>query len=114
MLQKLKNKISGTELEQIVKLVKCDKDKINVSEKVDFSLTFYMVNEVPDKESFFKELKNLLNERGQFLIVEPKLFHVSKKEFELTIKIAENNGFKIYEGPKLPFSWSAILKMPNR
>jgi ubiquinone/menaquinone biosynthesis C-methylase UbiE len=110
MLQILKNKISGTELQQIIKLVKCDKDKINVSEKVDFILTFYMVHEVPDKESFFKELKNILNEKGQFLIVEPKLFHVSKKEFESTIKVAENNGFKTYQGPKLPFSWSAILK----
>ncbi len=69
-----------------------------------------MVHEVPDKESFFKELKYILDERGQLLIVEPKLFHVSKKEFELTIKIAENNGFKSYQGPKLPFSWSAILK----
>jgi ubiquinone/menaquinone biosynthesis C-methylase UbiE len=110
MLKILSDKISGTELEQIIRLVKCNKDTINVSEKVDFILTFYMVHEVPDKESFFKELKNLLNKRGQFLIVEPKLFHVSKKDFELTIKIAENNGFKAYQGPKLPFSWSAILK----
>jgi ubiquinone/menaquinone biosynthesis C-methylase UbiE len=110
MLQKLKNKINGTELEQTIRLVKCDKDKVNVSEKVDFILTFFMVHEVPDKESFFKELKSILKEKGEFLIVEPKLFHVSKKEFELTIKLAENSGFKIYQGPKLPFSWSAILK----
>ncbi|MCX6121516.1 MAG: class I SAM-dependent methyltransferase [Ignavibacteriales bacterium] len=110
MLQKLGNKIKGTELEERIKLVKCDKDKINISEKVDFILTFYMVHEVPDKNSFFKQLKNILNEKGQFLIVEPKLFHVSQKEFELTIKLAENNGFKIYQGPKLPLSWSALLK----
>jgi ubiquinone/menaquinone biosynthesis C-methylase UbiE len=110
MLQKLGNKIRGTELEERIKLVKCDKGKINISERVDFILAFYMVHEVPDKDSFFKELKNILNENGQFLIVEPKLFHVSQKEFELTTKLAENNGFKIYQGPKLPFSWSAILK----
>jgi Methylase involved in ubiquinone/menaquinone biosynthesis len=110
MLQKLGNKIKGTELEERIKLVKCDKDKINISERVDFILAFFMVHEVPDKNSFFKELKNILNEKGQFLIVEPKLFHVSQKEFELTIKLAENNGFKIYQGPKLPFSWSALLR----
>jgi len=110
MLQKLGNKIKGTELEEKIKLIKCDKDKINISEKADFILAFYMVHEVPDKNSFFKELKNILNKQGQFLIVEPKLFHVSQKEFELTTKCAENNGFKIYQGPKLHFSWSAILK----
>jgi ubiquinone/menaquinone biosynthesis C-methylase UbiE len=110
MLQKLGSKIKGTELEERITLVKCDKDKINVQERVDFILAFYMVHEIPDKNSFFKELKNVLNEKGQFLLVEPKLFHVSLKEFELTTQVAENNGFKIYQGPKFPFSWSAILK----
>jgi ubiquinone/menaquinone biosynthesis C-methylase UbiE len=110
MLQKLGKKIEGTELEDRIKLLKCDKDKINISQQVDFILAFYMIHEVPDKNSFFKELKNALNEKGQFLIVEPKLFHVSREEFELTIKLAENNGFKIYQGPTLPLSWSALLK----
>ena len=110
MLQKLRDKIKGTEFEERMKLVHCDKDKINVQERVDFILAFYMVHEIIDKNSFFKELKNILNEKGQFLIVEPKLFHVSQKEFEGTIKLAENNGFSIFEGPKLLFSWSAILK----
>jgi len=110
MLQKLSKKIKGTELEDRIKLLKCDKDKINISQQVDFILAFYMIHEVPDKNSFFKELKNALNEKGQFLIVEPKLFHVSRDEFELTIKLAENNGFKIYQGPTLLLSWSALLK----
>ncbi len=110
MLKKLSKKIKGTELEERIKLVKCDQDKINISERVDFILAFYMVHEVPDKNSFFNELKNVLKEKGEFLLVEPKLFHVSQKEFELTTRLAETNGFKIYPGPKLPFSRSAILK----
>jgi hypothetical protein len=32
-----------------------------------------------------------------------------KKEFELTLQKAEQAGFKITNGPKLPFSHSAIL-----
>ncbi len=113
MLQKLANKIRGTELEKRIKLVKCGKDKINVSEKIDFGLAFFMVHEIPNKEPFFKELRSILNENGQVLIVEPKLFHVSRKGFELTKKIAENVGFKIDQGPRLPFCWSAIMKIPN-
>jgi ubiquinone/menaquinone biosynthesis C-methylase UbiE len=110
MLEKLRNKIRGTELEERITLVKCTKDAINVSEKVDFGLAFYMVHEVPDKESFFHQLKSILKENGQILIVEPKLFHVSKKEFDSTTYIAESAGFTINPGPGLLLSWTAILK----
>ena len=110
MLQKIRNKIHGTELEDRIKLIKSEEDKFNVSEKVDFILAFYMVHEVPNKNRLFEALKNVLNEKGQFLIVEPKFFHVTKKEFGLTMQIAEKAGFRVTQGPKLPFSFSAILK----
>jgi ubiquinone/menaquinone biosynthesis C-methylase UbiE len=111
MLQELSRKIKGTELEHRIKPIRCDQDRINISERVDLILAFYMVHEVPDKSSFFKQLKDVLNERGQILLVEPKLFHVSRKAFELTIKVAEDNGFRAYQGPKLLFSWSAVLRI---
>jgi len=110
MLQKIRDKISGTPLEGIIQTVKCEQDQIIVNEKVDFILAFYMVHEVPDKDNFFATLKNLLNETGLVLIVEPKLFHVSKKEFELSLEKAEKIGFVASQGPKLPFSFSSILK----
>lgn len=109
MLQKIRSKIKGTELEKRIELVKCEQDKIVVPEKVDFILAFYMVHEVPDKEKLFQQLKNILNENGKFLIVEPKFFHVSKKEFDLTIGKAEKTGFKAAMGLKLAFSFSSIL-----
>jgi len=114
MLQKLRDKIYGTPLERIIQLIKCDKDEIVIPEKVDFILAFYMVHEVPDKDRLFATLKNFLNDGGEFLIVEPKLFHVSKKEFALTISKAEAAGFKAAEGPKLPFSFSALLKISQK
>jgi ubiquinone/menaquinone biosynthesis C-methylase UbiE len=110
MLRKLGNKIKGTELEARIKLIQCDKDSIHVSEQVDFILAFYMVHEVPNKDSFFRELKNILHTQGQFLLVEPKLFHVSQEEFKATTDIAQKVGFKICQGPGLPLSWSALLK----
>ena len=109
MLQKLRGKIKGTTLENRIALVKCDKDKINVSDKVDFILAFYMVHEVPDKEKLFTSLKNILKENGKFLIVEPKLFHVTKKEFASTIEKSVKAGFKADDGPILHFSFSALL-----
>ena len=111
MLQKLQNKIRGTSLEKVIQLIKCEKDKIVIPEKVGFILAFYMVHEVPDKDKLFTTLKNFLNEKGELLIVEPKLFHVSKKEFTSTISKAEAVGFKAAEGPKLLFSFSSVLRV---
>jgi ubiquinone/menaquinone biosynthesis C-methylase UbiE len=110
MLDRLRDKIKGSELEGRINLVKCEKDNINVTGLVDFILTFYMVHEVPDKDGFFKQLSAILSGQGQYLLVEPKLFHVSEREFQSTLALAEKNGFQINQGPRLLLSWSALLK----
>jgi ubiquinone/menaquinone biosynthesis C-methylase UbiE len=109
MLQKLMDKTRGTDLEERIELIKCDKDKINVVGRVDFILAFFMVHEVPDKHSLFRQMKVILNEKGRVLLVEPKLFHVSRREFESTIRLAEGVGFKTSKGPSVRFSWAAVL-----
>jgi len=113
MLQIIKKKITGSELDGRIKLHKSEQRKIGLEEKVDFILAFYMIHEVPDKETFFNELRNILNDKGQFLIVEPKLFHVSKKDFEKTIGIAEKAGFKIVEKQKMFTSQAVVLSNSN-
>ena len=108
MLQIVKAKIKGTLLEKNVSLIKCDKEKLNVNEKVDFVLCFYMVHEIPDKDRLFSELKNLLNKNGRILIVEPPI-HVSKKDFDLTLNYARHANFSISPGPKMLFQRTAEL-----
>jgi ubiquinone/menaquinone biosynthesis C-methylase UbiE len=108
MLQKVKAKITGTLLEKNISLVQCDKDKINVNEKVDFVLCFYMVHEIPDKDRFFSELKNILNKNGRVLIVEPP-FHVSEKDFDSTLNHARHAGLSIGKGPKMLLQRTAVL-----
>jgi ubiquinone/menaquinone biosynthesis C-methylase UbiE len=109
MLDRLARKIGGTDLSARIELVRCDQSRLHVSEPVDFILTFYMVHEVPDQPAFFRQLFPLLRESGRFLLVEPKLFHVSRAQFRDTIRHAENAGFSTASGPLLPFSWSAVL-----
>ena len=109
MLDRLRDKIKGSALEHSISLVKCEHDSLNVREPVDFILSFYMVHEVPKKETFFKQLAPLLKDTGRYLIVEPKLFHVSRKEFQATLSIAQHLGFEVQQGPRLVASWSAIL-----
>lgn len=109
MLQKVRDKIKGTELEERITLHKCEENKIGVSEHVDFVLLFYMVHEVPNKEEFFNEIGTLLRPNGHVLIVEPP-FHVSKSEFEETVRKARDAGFTDVEGPNVLFSKTVILK----
>ncbi|MGO9017384.1 MAG: class I SAM-dependent methyltransferase [Syntrophobacteraceae bacterium] len=109
MLDKLRDKIRGAELEDRIILHKCEKDRIGVSKKVDFALAFYMVHEVPDKQLFFDELISIMNPNGRLFIVEP-IFHVSKKSFEDTVKKAQTAGFVPVERPKLFFSQTVMMQ----
>jgi ubiquinone/menaquinone biosynthesis C-methylase UbiE len=109
MLQKVRNKIEETELEKRITLHKCEKNKIGVTERVDFVLLFYMVHEVPNKKEFFNEIGTILKQNGQVLIVEPP-FHVSKSEFEETVRKARDAGFSDIEGPNVFLSKTRILK----
>ncbi|MBN2710666.1 MAG: class I SAM-dependent methyltransferase [Calditrichaceae bacterium] len=110
MLQKVKKKTFGTVLDNRILFHKCDKDKIGLTGKVDFILAYYMVHEAPDKAGLFRELKTLLNKNGKFLLVEPRLFHVSKKDFDYTLEQAVRAGFQITDHSKSTFEWSALLK----
>ena len=109
MLQKLNEKVKGTELEERILLHKCGEDNIGVSEPLDFVLLFYIVHEVPNKEHFFNEIGAIVKPQGQVLIVEPP-FHVSKSSFEETVRIAANTGLIVIESPKMFFSRAVVLK----
>jgi ubiquinone/menaquinone biosynthesis C-methylase UbiE len=92
MLQKVKNKILGTDFEDRITLHKCEKSTLGLSAVVDFILAFYMVHEVPDQERFFSELYSMLKSQGQLLVVEPPM-HTSRKAFQEMIEKAERAGF---------------------
>ncbi|MBW1892798.1 MAG: class I SAM-dependent methyltransferase [Deltaproteobacteria bacterium] len=109
MLRKVRDKVKGTELEERITLHKCEKNKIGVSEHVDFVLLFYMVHEIPNKEEFFNEIGTILKPNGQILIVEPP-FHVSKSAFEETVRKAGDVGFTNAKGPNVLLSKTVILK----
>ncbi len=109
MLQKLRDKIRGTELEERITLHKSEENKLGESDSVDFILAFYLLHEVPDQEQFFNEIGSILKPKGQVFIAEP-LFHVSRTAFEETITKARAAGFTPVESPKVFLSKTVILK----
>lgn len=108
MLEKVRGKTRGTELEKRITFHKCAENIIGITEQVDFILAFYMVHELPDQNAFFQEVKTLLKPNGQLLVVEPP-FHVSKKSFNTTIEKAKNAGLTPKQGPNVLFSKTVLL-----
>jgi ubiquinone/menaquinone biosynthesis C-methylase UbiE len=109
MLQKVRDKIKGTDLEDRITLHTCRENTIGVSKHVDFVLLFYMVHEVTNKQAFFQEIRTILKPNGQILIVEPP-FHVSRSAFKETVRIARDVGFIDVKGPNVLFSKTVILQ----
>jgi ubiquinone/menaquinone biosynthesis C-methylase UbiE len=109
MLQMLKQKSVQLGLESRIQIHKSQPDKIGISEKIDFALAFYMIHEVPNKESLLSEIAIILKPEGKFLIVEPKI-HVSKSSFEETINMAQSAGLRPLSSPKVFFSRTVLLQ----
>jgi len=109
MLQKLRDKIQGTELEARVVLHQCGKQSIGWTEPVDFVLAFYMLHELPDQDAFFREIEALLTPDGHVFIIEPP-FHVSKAAFAETLKKSQNAGLTPVAAPRVFLSKSTLLK----
>jgi len=108
MLEKVRKKIKGTTLEQIIELHKSDFENIGVVEKVDFVLAFWMVHEVRNQKKFLDELTSILKPNGLIFIIEPK-GHVSKRNFNQMVNLLMENGLTIVESPKVLFSRTIIL-----
>jgi len=87
----------------------CDDKSIGINEEVDFALTFWMVHETPDEHNFIKQVHTILKSSGKLLIAEPKM-HVTLTEFNKTVSIAQEVGFKLIDSPVIYFSHAAILE----
>ena len=109
MLDRLRVKIQGSELEQRIRLHRSADDRIGVAEQADFALCFYLLHELPDQGAFFAELFSILKPGGQALLVEPPI-HVSRKAFAETVRKAGDAGFIPAEGPKVFLGKAAVVR----
>jgi ubiquinone/menaquinone biosynthesis C-methylase UbiE len=110
MLQMVRKKAAKEGLESRIITHKSGQNRIDISDKVDFALAFYMVHEVPSVDAFLREIASLLKPKGKLLVVEPK-FHVSASSFEKTIEAARLAGFKATSEPKIRFSRSVLFEI---
>jgi len=90
----------------------CRPDSLCVEDfqgNIDFALAFAVVHEIGDVPKFFAELSAVLKPGALCLVAEPK-GHVSLREFEHTIAIADQKGLRRIGSTRITWSHSAVLK----
>ncbi len=92
MLDIVRKKIRGTDIEGRIELHKCGEETIGVTEKVDLVLAFFVVHELADKRKAFEEIKSILKPDGRFYIVEFRM-HPPKAKFDEMVEMARGLGF---------------------
>ncbi|MGA2063267.1 MAG: class I SAM-dependent methyltransferase [Thermoguttaceae bacterium] len=87
---------------------KCEQNRLGIDAKVDFALVFAMLHEVPDQYCLLKEIHDCLKDGGGLLLAEPPL-HVSGKNFDREVALAEHVGFRLIERPQVRWSRAALF-----
>lgn len=108
MLEILKKRAEKSGLDNIIKPILSQGDLSDISERTDFALNFWMLHEVDSQKKLVKQIYDLLNPGGKYLIAEPKI-HTSNKYFELIIGMCKEVGFIVETNPKITFSRSVLL-----
>jgi ubiquinone/menaquinone biosynthesis C-methylase UbiE len=109
MLAGLSKRAKTAGLEERIQPQLCQPDKIGMSEPVDFALAFWMVHEVRQRHEFLQEIYGLVKPGGKFLVVEP-LIHVSGADFERTVVLGQEIGFKTAGRPQVAASRAILFE----
>jgi ubiquinone/menaquinone biosynthesis C-methylase UbiE len=111
MLQNLRRRAMKESLLDRMEIRLCSESSLHIDDlsgSIDFVLAFAVVHEVPDQKLLLTEICSSLKKDGLLLISEPK-GHVAKKEFEMTLILAQSNGMKKVCSPDIRGSHSAVL-----
>jgi len=112
MIRSLEKRAAKAGLSGRIETVICKEDSLSldkIKEKIDFALASAVVHEVPDAAGFFSEIYKAMKPAGRLLLVEPK-GHVSEKDFETTISVAEQNGFTAAYKPQIKRRRTVLLQ----
>jgi len=77
--------------------------------KIDFTLAFAVVHELPDAVRFFSEVAAASKPGATLLLAEPK-GHVKSAEFDAELQAVSQAGFIVVDRPSISRSQSALLR----
>lgn len=113
MLEKVSQKMAGSDLERIVQIHKCEEKSLNLTDKMDFILAFYAFHEMSCLDNIIDDIKELLKPNGEIFIAEQK-FHVTKSTFMAIIDKMRTKGFEITGKPNVFLSRAVVMKIKGR
>jgi ubiquinone/menaquinone biosynthesis C-methylase UbiE len=111
MLTALRNRAQKAKVADIVETRLCPESSLQIGDltgTIDFILAFAVVHEVPSQENLFTELYSALKKEGLLLVAEPKK-RVREKDYNGSLAIAKNSGFKIKDTPVIPKNYATLL-----
>jgi ubiquinone/menaquinone biosynthesis C-methylase UbiE len=111
MLRRVRQRAEKAGLAGIIETHLSNARNLDIPEPLDFALTFWMIHETPDAQTFFSQIKNRLKPKAKLMIAEPKM-HVNRLQFEKEMTAAFSAGFKLSALPSVAFSHAAVLT-PN-
>jgi SAM-dependent methyltransferase len=81
----------------------------NLASVVDFCLAFAVVHELPDTDSFFREVAQALKPGGTMFLAEPS-GHVDSASFQKELEAAHAAGLEVVGRPVVRRSQAAVLR----
>jgi len=112
MIEELKRRVAKAGLADRVDARVAPKDSLALTDaigRVDFTLAFAMVHEMPDSARFFAEVAHVSKPAAQLLLAEPS-GHVSQGKFDKELQEAAQAGFALIDRPTIRHSQAALLK----
>lgn len=111
MLNSLRKRADKAGLSDKIKTHLADEDSLGLNdlkEGVDFALAFAVVHEVRNAGMFFSEIYDVIKPGGSFLVAEPRL-HVSETDVEISVYLAEKQGFRALRRFHNVLDWGVLL-----
>ena len=112
MVRSLEKRAQKAGLSGRIITIVCNNDSLGLDDfkgKIDFALAIGVVHEVPDPARFFSEINEAMKPAGRLLMAEGKSF-VSETDFERTVSVAEQNGFKAVDTPQIKRGRTVLLQ----
>ena len=108
MLDVLQKRASRAGVSDRIHVHRCEANSIGLGDQVDFALAFYPAHEAPDMRRLLTELHSILRPQGRLLVVEP-INIANDDDFQATVSLAEETGFREQYRPHVRLSRAAVL-----
>ena len=108
MLNLAERKAKRAKVLNRIEFIQCSRDDLKLSVSADFALSMWVAHEVPDRDRFFRQIRDILKPNGQYLLAEP-VFHVKDQLYKTICREAGSARLKKISELKIGLSRSALF-----